>query len=29
MRKLKATGRTEAVNLALMRGMINLSRMSP
>lgn len=29
MKKLKATGRTEAVNLALMHGMVHLKRMSP
>ena len=28
MKKLKATGRTEAVNLAVMHGIINLSKMS-
>jgi len=28
MKKMKATGRTEAVNLALMHGIVNLSRMS-
>lgn len=28
MKKLKATGRTEAVNLAVMHGMVNLNRMS-
>ncbi|HLJ89622.1 MAG TPA: response regulator transcription factor [Candidatus Angelobacter sp.] len=29
MRKLQATGRTEAVNLALMHGMVHVRRMSP
>ncbi|HLJ28127.1 MAG TPA: response regulator transcription factor [Candidatus Angelobacter sp.] len=29
MKKLKVTGRTEAVNFALVHGMVNLSRMSP
>lgn len=29
MKKLKATGRTEAVNLALMHGVVNLNRTSP
>lgn len=29
MKKLKATGRTEAVNLALMHGMVSLRRVSP